>query len=59
MSWDSVQQVVRIILYALGGYFFGEGVTDSSWFQQAVGGVLAVGSFAWWMIWDRSRETSD
>jgi hypothetical protein len=28
MNWDSIQQVLRIVLYAVGGYFLGEGVTN-------------------------------
>jgi len=25
-------------------------------FQAAVGGVMAVGAFLWWLLWERKRE---
>lgn len=55
MTWDQVQQLVRIILYAIGGYFLGDGVVQGEAFQGAVGGVLSVGSFIWWWVWERDR----
>ena len=56
MNWESIQQVLRIVLYAVGGYFLGEGVVEGEMFQQAMGGVMAVGAFVWWFFWERSRE---
>lgn len=58
MNWESIQQLLRIVLYAVGGYFFGEGITQGEAFTQAVGGVLAVGSFVWWMVWERNRPAA-
>jgi len=55
MNWDSIQQVIRIGLYAVGGYFLGDAVTEGAQFQAAVGGVIAVGSFVWWALWERKR----
>lgn len=55
MNWDSLQQVLRILLYAIGGYFLGDAVTEGEAFRAAVGGVLAVGSFLWWLVWERNR----
>lgn len=55
MNWDSIQQVLRIVLYAVGGYFLGDAVTEGEAFQAAVGGVLAVGAFVWWLAWQRQR----
>ena len=55
LSWDQIQQVVRIVLYSGGGYLFGESVADGQMFQSAVGGLMSVGAFAWWLIWDRQR----
>lgn len=58
MNWESIQQVLRIVLYAIGGYFLGEGVTEGEAFTQAVGGFLAVASFVWWLIWERNRPAA-
>ena len=58
MNWQSIQQLLRIILYAVGGYFLGEGVTQGEAFTQAVGGFLAVASFIWWLVWERHRPAT-
>lgn len=59
MKFDTVQQVIRIGGYALGGYFLGEGVADSDLFQQALGGAVSVAAFAWWFFWERKRPKPD
>jgi len=56
MTWDTLQQVIRIVLYSVGGYFLGDGVVDSEVYQAAIGGVLAVGAFVWWFFWERNRS---
>lgn len=55
MNWESIQQVLRIVLYTAGGYIFGEQVAEGEMFQAAVGGLMAAGAFAWWAIWERKR----
>lgn len=50
MDWGQIQQVVRIVLYTLGGWLLGSDVADGALFQQALGGVLAVGGFVWWFF---------
>ena len=55
MSWDSIQQIIRIIAYAVGGYFLGDAVTNGEMFQAAVSGLIAVGAFLWWMFYQRAK----
>lgn len=55
MNWDTIQQVLRIVLYAGGGLVFGDAVKDGELFQQAVGGLMSVGAFVWWYVWERKR----
>lgn len=55
MSWDSVQQVIRIAAYAIGGYIFGDAVAQGAQFQAAVGGVVSIGAFVWWVAFERNR----
>lgn len=55
MKWDSIQQLVRIVAYAGGGYMFGDAVANGAEYQAAVGGALQVGAFAWWYAWERKR----
>lgn len=50
MSWDTLQQLIRIGLYAGGSAWLGAGVADGALFQGAIGGVLAIGAFVWWMV---------
>lgn len=56
MNWDTIQQLIRIGGYAAGGAIFGQAVADGAQFQQALGGVISIGSFAWWWFWDRKRQ---
>ena len=57
MDWTQIQQVLRIVLYTLGGWLLGSDVADGALFQQALGGVMAVGSFVWW--WFSSTRTAN
>jgi hypothetical protein len=57
MTWDSIQQIIRILAYAIGGYALGEGVTQGETFQAAVGGLISVGAFVWWAIRERTKQT--
>ena len=56
MQWSQVQQVLRIIIFSAAGWLFGQGVTEGELFQQAVGGLLSVGAFAWWLVWEHKTE---
>lgn len=59
MTWDSLQQFIRISLYMGGSAVFGAEVADGELFQGAIGGALAIGSFAWWLLWERKRTAGD
>jgi hypothetical protein len=52
MTWDSIQQVLRIALYSGGGYLFGDAIATGDLYQTAVSGALSVGAFVWWMVWN-------
>ena len=58
MTWDTLQQFVRIGLYAGGSFLFGQEVADGDMYQAAIGGALALGAFAWWMVWERGRPAA-
>jgi hypothetical protein len=55
MTWTTLQQLIRIAGYSVGSWWFGENVADGELFQAAIGGVVAVGAFAWWAFWERDR----
>lgn len=49
MDWLSVQQVLRILLYSGGSFYFGKEFADGEMFQAAIGGAVAIGAFLWWL----------
>jgi hypothetical protein len=55
MNWDTIQQVIRIIGYAVGSYFLGTAVADGETFQAALGGLTSVGAFVWWVVAERGK----
>lgn len=55
MTWDTLQQFIRIAMYSAGSYFFGEAVADGELYQAAIAGAVAIGAFVWWAVWERRR----
>ena len=55
MTWDTTQQLIRIALYAGGSYFLGQQVADGQLFQAAMAGLVPVGAFLWWLVFERNR----
>lgn len=55
MSWSTIQQLIRIVAYTAGAYFFGDAVANGETFQAALGGLLNVGAFAWWALVERAK----
>ncbi|MDP2619918.1 MAG: hypothetical protein Q8P46_07030 [Hyphomicrobiales bacterium] len=53
ITWDSIQQVLRILIFAIGGYVFGDAVVNGEVFQGFAGGILNVGAFIWWWYWNK------
>jgi hypothetical protein len=50
----NIEQLIRIGLFTAGGYLLGDGIAQSAEFQGAVGGIMQVGTFVWWMIRNRA-----
>ena len=55
MTWDTVQQVFRIVLNAGGAYLVGKGVFTEAMSVTLVGGLMSVASVMWWVFWDKNR----
>lgn len=55
MTWDSIQQAVRIVLYALSGSLVTKGYLTEEVLNTLIGAVLALGSVGWWFFWERKR----
>ena len=52
------QQVLRIVLNAAGGVLIGKGYLTEEMSTTLIGGLLSIGSVAWWAIWQRGRTTT-
>ena len=53
MNWATLQQLIRILLYSGGSMAFGEGTADGELYQAAIGGVVSISAFVWWIISQR------
>ena len=58
MTWDSIQQVLRIVLNALGGVMMSKGYLTEEMSTTLIGGVLSLGSVAWWFFWEKNRPAA-
>lgn len=49
MSFETISQLVRIVAYAVGGFFLGQGIADGQLFQAALSGLVSIAAFVWWL----------
>lgn len=54
-KWQTMQQVLRVVAYSIGGALLGDSVADSDAFQAAVGGFVSIVAFGWWWYWEINR----
>lgn len=50
LTWDNLQQFVRIALYTGGSLYFGKEFADGDMFQAALGAALTLGGFVWFLV---------
>ena len=55
MNWDTIQQLVRIIMQVVAGMLVSKGVLTEEMGVTLTGAVVSLGSVAWWVIWQRHR----
>jgi membrane protein DedA with SNARE-associated domain len=55
MDWNTLAQLVRIAIYTVGSFFLGQAVADGELFQAAIAGIINVGAFAWWVVFEKNR----
>jgi hypothetical protein len=55
ITWDSVQQFVRMGLQAAAGALVTKGYLDAAAGEALTGGLLSIASVAWWVVWNRKR----
>jgi hypothetical protein len=55
MTWDSIQQFVRILLQLVAGALVQRGYITAEMGVTLTGAVLSIGGIAWWALWQRGR----
>jgi hypothetical protein len=56
MDWSVIQQLIRIALYNAGALFLGKSVADGDLYQAAIGGVVSIVAFGWWLYQERKGK---
>lgn len=49
----SLEQFIRIGLYAVAGYFFGDATANGAEVQAGISGVIGLATFGWWFYQNR------
>jgi hypothetical protein len=55
MTWDTIQQLIRIIMQVVSGMLVGKGIITEDLGVALIGGVLSLSQVAWWAFWQRTR----
>lgn len=58
MTWDTAQQLIRIIAQVGGAFLVGENVASGEMYQAAVAGFVNVAAFVWWVVAERQRKAA-
>lgn len=53
MSWDTMQQFLRIVMQIVSGVLVGRGILTEEIAVTLSGAVLSLGNVVWWLIWNR------
>lgn len=56
MTWDSVQQLIRIIAQLGAGALVSRGVITEDLATQLTGGILSLATVGWWVFWQNQRK---
>lgn len=54
-NWDTIQQLVRILMQVLAGALVSKGIITEEMGVTLTGAIVSLGSVAWWAIWQRHR----
>lgn len=58
MNWDTVQQLVRIVLQFLAGILVTKGIIDEANAVTLVGALVSLASVIWWAVWNKKAAPS-
>ena len=55
MTWDTVQQLVRIILQIFAGWLMSKGWITEDMMTTLVGSGVSLLGVVWWIAWNGTR----
>lgn len=55
MNWDTVQQLVRILMQIVGTALVTYGYLDEANAAALTGAVVSIAGVAWWALWERKQ----
>jgi hypothetical protein len=55
MSWDTIQQLVRIVMQIGAGFLVNQGLITEDMSTTLVGSLVSIAGIAWWALWERTR----
>lgn len=58
MTWDSIQQLIRILMQIFSGWLIGQGYLTEEMTVTLTGGVLSLANVVWWLLWNRKAQPS-
>lgn len=58
MSWDTVQQLLRIILQVAAGFVVGQGYLNAEMATTATGAIMSLAGVIWWAVWNNKKPAS-
>lgn len=59
MTWDSIQQLVRIVLQIAAGWLAGQGWITEDMETTLVGSAVSLAGILWWALWQRNRQSAE
>jgi hypothetical protein len=59
MNWDTIQQLVRILMQLVAGFLVQRGLITEDMVTGLVGAVVSLAGIGWWMFWDRTRPVTE
>lgn len=55
MDWNTIQQLLRILLQFGSGVLISKGVLAEEMAVTLTGGLISVASIVWWIVWNKKE----
>jgi len=55
-SWETTQQIIRIVLQIIAGAMVSRGMMDQGLVTEFVGAGISIVSLIWWAVFDHRRK---